>query len=277
MKGQYKQDTDLTNELREKYAPEGSDLRKAQMRMLELLKFLDKICKKHNLKYWLDSGTLLGAARHGGFIPWDDDTDVCMPLRDGLKLKEIMKNDVFDSHIVLQNVQTDPNYINSDWMTLRDTDIEYKQDSPAHNRLRYKGLQVDIFLVDKGVSGIAKFMIKWFQAVTVYIPMRKGSVLKFMRPFVNTFHSIIDKCMIPVGNVFSSKSDIYNYCLGIPFVIHHKESDIFPLRTITFEGIEFNCPNNYEKYLENLYGNWKRIPPENEIETHEVEFHHTNQ
>lgn len=81
-------DKKIQDELRIKYNPDGSDLRKAQLKMLELLKFLNKICTENNLTYWLDSGTLLGAVRHGGFIPWDDDIDVCMPYKDAVVLKK---------------------------------------------------------------------------------------------------------------------------------------------------------------------------------------------
>ena len=64
------------DKLRKKYNPEGSILRKQQLRMLELLDFVDSICKQHNIAYCLDSGTLLGAARNKGFIPWDEDLDI---------------------------------------------------------------------------------------------------------------------------------------------------------------------------------------------------------
>lgn len=74
--------------LRQKFNPDGSDLRKAQLRMLELLIFLDGVCRENKLTYWLDSGTLIGAARHGGFIPWDDDIDVCMMRKDAYHLKK---------------------------------------------------------------------------------------------------------------------------------------------------------------------------------------------
>ena len=79
---------ETTKELKQRYNPDNSDLRKAQLRMLEILKFVTNICDKNNLNYWLSSGTLLGAYRHQGFIPWDDDLDIEMPRKDYLKLRQ---------------------------------------------------------------------------------------------------------------------------------------------------------------------------------------------
>ena len=69
-------DQEIQAKLREKFNPDGSMLRKQQLRMLEILLYIDKVCKENNINYWLSSGTLLGAVRHGGFIPWDDDLDI---------------------------------------------------------------------------------------------------------------------------------------------------------------------------------------------------------
>lgn len=263
---------DITDSLKRKFSPEESDLRKAQMGMLELLKFLDRICEEHGLTYWLDFGTLLGAVRHGGFIPWDDDIDVCMPTEDALKLKALMSDNVFEGHIVLQNADTDPNYQHIAWMTLRDTRIEYIQDSPAHNRLKFKGLQVDIFHIEKGVPEIPKFIIKALMLLTVYHPLEEGNILSFARPFANMSRKFIDKCLVPLGRLFNTKSTVYNYGLGNPFQIHQPEKVIFPLGKIRFEGVEFNCPNDCDAYLVNHYGDWRKIPEESQIETHEVKF-----
>src|SRR4028118_1460533 len=76
------------------YNPEGSVLRRAQMRMVEILDGFDGICKKHNIDYWLVWGTLLGARRHGGFIPWDDDLDVAVLQSDYKKLLTILEKEL---------------------------------------------------------------------------------------------------------------------------------------------------------------------------------------
>ena len=74
-----------------KYNPEGSILRRAQLRELEILIEVDKICRKHNIEYFLDWGTLLGAVRHGGFIPWDDDIDISVRRKDYSRLCKVLK------------------------------------------------------------------------------------------------------------------------------------------------------------------------------------------
>jgi lipopolysaccharide cholinephosphotransferase len=73
------------------YNPEGSVLRRAQMRMLEMLDVFVDICDRHNINYWLACGTLLGARRHQGFIPWDDDLDIVVMQRDYDKLLSILQ------------------------------------------------------------------------------------------------------------------------------------------------------------------------------------------
>ena len=80
--------------LRIRFNPEGSLLRRQQMRMLEILLEVDKICKKHDIPYWLSSGTLIGAMRHDGFIPWDDDLDIEMLRKDYVRLMAVLPKEL---------------------------------------------------------------------------------------------------------------------------------------------------------------------------------------
>ena len=104
-------------ELRARFNPEGSMLRRQQMRMLEILLEVDKVCKRHDIKYWLSSGTLIGAMRHDGFIPWDDDLDIEMMRSDYLRLMEVLPSEL-PEWLALQNDETDPNYFSSPGTTI---------------------------------------------------------------------------------------------------------------------------------------------------------------
>ncbi len=80
---------DLSN-----YNKEGTILRQAQNRLLEILLEIDRICRKHNIPYFINGGNALGAVRHGGFIPWDDDIDINLKREDYLKLIKIIEKEL---------------------------------------------------------------------------------------------------------------------------------------------------------------------------------------
>ena len=124
-----------------KYNAIGTDLRKMQLKMLEMLEFLDYICQKYSIPYWLGAGTLLGAVRHGGFIPWDDDLDIEMQKHDYKKLLKVLKTEMSDKYI-LQVHQSDRNYIfpiakfrdkNSHISELHNADKNYKYHNHQQN------------------------------------------------------------------------------------------------------------------------------------------------
>ena len=83
------------------------NLRACQLKQLAILEEIDKICKRHKIEYWLDGGTLLGAVRHGGFIPWDDDIDIGMSLEDEKRFEEIAPKELPD-WLYLQTPKSDP-------------------------------------------------------------------------------------------------------------------------------------------------------------------------
>lgn len=261
--------------LRQKYNPDGSTLRRAQLRMAEMLVFLDQICTQYNLRYWLDSGTLLGAMRHGGFIPWDDDTDVCMPVDDLHKLRHIMATHHLSDQFVLQTPRNDKNYVRIEWCVLRDLKSEYVQNNYRfHRGLKYKGLQIDLFPVERGVRPRLQHISNLYQkkltarfVLNPLVPYRFGMVVaKILRGFQAGV-------MIPLFRLFNRKSSpVYNYGYGCGFDFTHTIEATFPLQKISFEGHFLNAPHDTDAYLTDLYGDWRKLPAPEEIHTHNVEI-----
>ena len=87
---------------------EQDELRRLQLVELDILRDIDKVCREHGIRYFLDSGTLLGAVRHGGFIPWDDDVDLGMPRHDYERFLEIAPRALGDAYVVLIDAMSRP-------------------------------------------------------------------------------------------------------------------------------------------------------------------------
>lgn len=261
------------NYLKQKYNPEGSPLRNAQHRMVELMSLFDEFCQENALKYWLDFGTLLGAARHGGFIPWDDDVDVMMPFDDYVRMKKLMlKNKGIYRDAILQCNETDPGFFAS-WMTLRDLKSEYIQDSNLHNRRKYRGLQIDIFPCVNYYAPPLMAFCRHYQNWLIDRPLIRSSNISSSPLSVLISYKIFHKVILPlcnaVGRLF--KHDEFRFYYGVPFESKRKLKNIYPLTKISFENIEFSAPANVSAYLTDIYGDWQKIPPADKIVTHNVE------
>lgn len=141
----------LQYELRERYNPNGSTLRRQQLRMFEMLQYIDTVCKNHGIRYWLCSGTLLGAVRHGGFIPWDDDVDIEMLREDYRKFVKVMATEALCGKYVLQNHDTDSNYF-APYGKLRDLHSYIKEENTNDLYYKYKGCYIDVFVLEPSSS-----------------------------------------------------------------------------------------------------------------------------
>lgn len=127
-------------------------LRKLQLTELELLVEFDRICRKNNIHYILGYGTLLGAVRHNGFIPWDDDVDVFLMRDEYNKFCEACKTDLNTEKFFLQNWETDKNF-NSGYAKLRRNDTQYVR--VGQERMKYhNGIYIDIMVFDKVIDEV---------------------------------------------------------------------------------------------------------------------------
>lgn len=263
----------LQNELRSKYSPEGSDLRRAQIRMTEMLTFFDTFCKKHSLIYWLDAGTLLGAVRHGGFIPWDDDTDVMMPKKDYERFKKIMLSMAEHDEFVLQCHETDPGYFGA-WMVLRDKTTEYIQDSNLHRARKYRGLQIDIIACENHFIPLLYRFCALYQNHLIDRPLQNNCEFHTIPWRVKLAYFIFQNLLIPFFHWISMivPHNYVKYYYGAYWNSRRYLKNIFPVGRIVFEGVELSAPCNPEGYLSDEFGQWQDIPSMDKIQTHNVKF-----
>lgn len=246
--------TYTSEELKRKYNPEGSSLRKVQKETLKMLLWFDKICNENSLEYFLACGNVLGAVRHGGFIPWDDDIDVCMLEKDYKKLEKLLLSNKYnnDSYI-LQNHKTDKGYYGF-WSVIRYVKSEFVENIRVHNARKYRGCQIDVFPVAEGRS---EFLARLF-----YIPERINK--KFFIGYTGVMGGVssllfyFEKYIcIPLFKLFSRFHNKGILCHAYPNCFYYEKvniSHVYPLGRVFFEGYEFPAPGNLVGYLTDLYG-----------------------
>jgi lipopolysaccharide cholinephosphotransferase len=251
-----------------KYNGEGTVLRKAQLRMLDILVEIDRIFRKHNIPYWLEGGTLLGAVRHGGFIPWDDDLDICVEKKDMRKIKSVLKKEL-PSNFVFQDRFTDYR-LPVPFAKVRDN-YSFVKEEYSEN-FKNSGLFVDIIPVEKIVSARIKGWLDYLYghcirsihlahkstcdlilSYILYLPARLSvAIIRFFTHLIKC-----DK----IGHIYGWRS----YSL-IP------SKDIYPLKEIPFEGKSFFAPSDIDDYLSCLFHDYMSIPPEEKRITHAIDI-----
>ena len=250
--------TEMNEELRARFNPEGSLLRRQQMRMLEILLEVDKICKRHNIPYWLSSGTLIGAMRHDGFIPWDDDLDIEMMRTDYLRLMKVLPSELPD-WLALQNDKTDPNYF--------------------YDRLwQEQGIYIDIFPMEKHPIWLHKLTEK--TVGHMYKIWRTSTDdVKAIRQ-VRRIFDVNKKCLFPCLRTFllpltSCFSTVITSGMGIPFHNPRYADEIFPLTTHVFEGCLLPIPGNADAHLRHIFGDYMQLPDLSKLAPHvgKLEFY----
>lgn len=261
-------------------------LRKLQYVELNMLKEVVRICEKNELTYYLSAGTFLGAVRHKGFIPWDDDADVRMPRQDYEKLMQILpaelsKPYVLGSHIYDKSVHRYFSRIEDPRVKIHRSqskngeecnawlDIFPLDGMPAnkiHNKLRQlrllnrrMWLQISVF------DEIIELQKKrpWHENLIIAI-VKRTPIQKFVS---------YDKMWLKLDKAMKAyPADGAKYLVN--FMGYYKFKDMIPREVYgngakyEFEGEYFNGPEDYDKFLKHLYGDYMKLPPEDKRNKH---------
>lgn len=250
-----------TEGLRQKYSPEGSPLRNLQRQLLAELLELDKICKDHGLTYFLVAGSALGAVRHQGFIPWDDDVDIALYEDDYKKFIKILLETKSEKY-VLHCKETDYNYIFG-FPKYRAREGNFLGCFPARGALyKYKGYGIDVFCVSKHSFLRAWVCAKSRAALLNWMYKLKNDKVRQSVTKINWFLFDCIKLLSFPLDLFRKKDELhYELGCGTPFT-DMKFSEIFPVRNAPFEGVELSVPGSAEAYLTRIYGDYMELPSE---------------
>jgi len=251
--------------------------------LLNLLKLFDEICRKENIEYWLDFGTLLGAIRHGGFIPWDDDIDVSMTYQNYLKFFRVCDK-YLPKHIRAVNYNRDRNSVYISRGYLQNTKVLLKDVNgstihPFIDIFYYTALPKDV-----KSRWLMALKMKYCSLITrnELLPITGGYIKKVVKSLLNlilknnvrkrekwnkyiteiSYESPIGEDCNLIGFGLSSPWDYAIYCVNENKCI--KKDWVFPLKEISFEGLRTYGPAKPHEYLTVLYGDYMTPPPKGE-------------
>lgn len=252
------------------------ELRKLQLIEVETLKEIMRLCRKHNLKCFLWYGTLLGAVRHDGFIPWDDDMDLAMPEEDYNKFLKIAEKELNENYF-LHHIDTDPNYFPA-FARVRRNDTTYIPEIYERAKFSNNGVWVDIYPLhyagsDSSVREKVKFFLlrKVFRPITAVNSLgvkKKSGVKKLCGAIIQKMDlKKLQKLNDKVASSCKKENAKYMVSEGTSMNMHryYYPIEYFGEGVIhKFEGVDCLIPVNYDSLLRQIYGDYMQLPPEEE-------------
>ena len=235
-------------------------LRERQLEYLRILKELDRFCLANNLTYYIGCGTLIGAVRHKGFIPWDDDLDVFMPRPDYLRLCEEYQSSGFN----FRNIRNDKSHAHVFGRLCSNNVYRLFKNRPVYN------FGIDVYVINGAPTSVEdqKRLINevfaHLQKAHFLFRIRSYLVRRKLWPSKRLDFSLLNKELFKAERIFERYD--YESCDFIwPFgggrLITKKEYYGTPVK-LQFEDGLFNAPKHYHELLTLAYGDYMKLPPE---------------
>ncbi len=249
----------------------GYDMDILHARMLEIATEVDRICKEQKLKCSLYGGSVIGAVRHNGFIPWDHDIDMAMPRKDYDKLVKYIKKHPNDK-IFFSNYKSEKRYPNS-WGKVRLNGTVFQEKELVSLSELHNGVFIDLHPIDNIVPCFLKIQVRlamfWSCVGKVKSGIYDGSKTKkrIYKLFSWLPYTAINFNRDITMKLFKHLPTKYVYKVA------HPNNGVYPIPRNTFEELiehqfedtVFNIPKNYDEFLTKRYGNYMEIPPESEV------------
>lgn len=248
--------------------------------LLSVMVKIDEICRCNRLTYYLFGGTLIGAIRHKGFIPWDDDIDIAMPRDDYNKLMEIINSKYEGLKFI--SIDNNSEYINPYGKVYDTKTLLFEHD---YMEIKDLGVYVDVFPIDEQGNKLSKAR-KLTRKMRLLNAFLFESNLKHYHRISKKWYCEIPKFfMYPVAKMLGTKywvtkmnklAQIYNGrnskyvgCNVDPNYHTNFERKLFEKTIdVEFEGYQFLAPAGYDTILKRNYGNYMQLPPENKRVSH---------
>lgn len=251
------------------------ELKILHKKLLEMIDDLDSFCKLHDIDYVLAYGNVIGAVRHEGFIPWDDDLDIEMTRENYDKFLTLFENN--EKYYLQKDTEDYP----LQFSKLRANNTTYIEDIPYKKKYRniHQGIYIDIFPVDKVAfkkSSAKKQELYSNVLITQSLVLR--GYPKSHLTIKKTFYIIISFFLLPMRNYFykyvksfNNQKKYDNYCsffASTRKVFHAKKTYERPFENLKFENLNLPVMNDYKTYLTKVYGDYMQLPSEEEREYH---------
>lgn len=268
-------------------APKLLNKKEIQQVLTEMLVSFAEYCDRHQLRYYLVGGTLLGAVRHQGFIPWDDDIDVGMPRKDYERFLTLVKQEPINDH--LKAISGEDGTLSNPYCELIHTGTRLERNSSQYirNKCQVLHLFLDIFPQDgwpesdKEAAKLAKEMKrKRYMIQNARAKFGKGTSLAHIlikSPLVLLMRMVGYQRVIDEMDRIATRYDYDDskYVGAVTFGIYGLgerclHDDVVDFAEVTFEGNKLRAPGGYEKYLSQIFGDYMQLPPEEKRVDHKM-------